>query len=47
MLISNNILQKNSSLIQQQLGSSVKVSNNPYSKTGRILNSLNTQKQSV
>lgn len=47
MLIQNNILQKNSSLMQQQLASGSKGNTNPYSKTGRILNSLNTQKQSV
>ncbi len=47
MLIQNSILQKNSSILQSQLGSSSKVSNNPYAKTGRILNSLNNQKTSV
>ena len=39
-------MTKNSSLLQQQLGSTGKLSN-PYSKTGRILNSLGAQKQSV
>ena len=43
MLIQNSIMQKNSSLLQSQLGSSTSkaVNNNPYAKTGRILNSLN------
>jgi hypothetical protein len=43
MMIQNNIIQKNSNLLAQQLGSSGKVTN-PYAKTGRILNSLNAQK---
>lgn len=50
MLIQNNILNKNSTIMQQQLASTqnkASSSNNPYAKTGRILNSLNAQKQSV
>ena len=47
MLIQNNTLQKNSSLLQQQLAASSKAQqNNPYAKTGRILSSLG-QKQSA